>query len=320
MRLEFRVLWFENQMGDVRAGITAMERELTKHGLKLIVDEEATASRLDVLARQQEMFHDYDLVVVDYDLGKGQPKGDEVARLVRKSFGFTDIIFYSGTPTDVLRDKVKQQAIDGVYCSGRTELRGKLIEHVGFVVERLSRLEAMRGLAVVSGGRGDDHMREIIRCAHALMDEAGQAALLAAIDNQVSGFANSSAKSYAKLIDLEARLTSRSVTSRILFQAVNDSVTKILRTHPHCEPELVIFRNYLKKVIEPRNNLGHNVEVREENGWVVRSKGGQEINKTAMVEFRKDLASHLENLIGLIEKLRLPGKQPAEHLAERLAE
>ena len=94
------------------------------------------------------------------------------------------------------------------------------------------------------------------------------------------------------------------MTSMVLYGAASDAVSNLLATHPHCEPELLILRNYLKDVIEPRNSLGHNVEQREDAGWVIRSKGGAEINKATLVKIRKDLASHLGNFVALIEKLR----------------
>lgn len=320
MRLEFRVLWFDDQMEDMRAGIRAMKRELSKHGFQLVVDEERDASRLEELARQQELFHDYDLVVVDYNLGDGNPKGDEVARRIRNSFGFTDIIFYSGTPTDILREKVKEQAIDGVYCSERRELRVKLIEHVGFVVERLSRLEGMRGLAVVTAGRGDDHMREVVRLAHALMDEAGRDNLIAAIDKQVRGFSSSSSKRYEKVADLEDRLASRSVTSMVLARAASDAVQGIIEKHPDCAPELELLGRYVTEVIEPRNTLGHIVEVREENGWVIRSRNGVVMDRTTLSKFRTNLSNHLGNFVSLTNKLNTVGKEGGQDLADGLAE
>jgi hypothetical protein len=303
MRLEFKVLWFENQMADMRGAVGGLRQELARHGFTLDLDQQPDASNLEQLALHQERYHDYDLVVVDYDLGAGQPKGDEVAKRIRTSFGFTDIVFYSGAPTEELRDRVRAQAIDGVYCSGRRQLRDKLIEHVGFIVERLSRLEAMRGLAVSTAGRCDDHMREVVRQAHALMDEAGQNALIAAIDKKVIGSAQSRVRQFAKLKDLEGRLENRAVTSVVLYEAAQTAVETVLAHRPQCEPQLLVLRKYLEEVIQPRNNLGHNVEVREENGWVVRSKAGVEIDRQSLSEFRRNLSKHLDNFITLSANL-----------------
>jgi hypothetical protein len=299
MRLEFKVLWFENQMDGVQQAVTGMRRELAKHGLLLELDQQGDASKLDELSAYQEKFHNYDLVVVDWDLGEGQPKGDEVAKRIRNSFGFTDIIFYSGQATDRLRDMVKEQAIDGVYCARRNELRAKLIDHVNHVVERLSRLEAMRGLAVVSAGRADDQMREVVRLAHAKMDAEAQSELVAAIDTKVAGAAGSHAKAYGKLKDLEGRLGSRALNSGILHEVAILSVQKVVAAHPACESHLAVLGTYVEEVIQPRNALGHIVETRDVDGWVINYANGKQLNKVGLSKMRKDLSRHLDNFAAI---------------------
>ncbi|AJR23044.1 response regulator [Sphingobium sp. YBL2] len=299
MRLEFKVLWFENQMDGVQQAVAGMRRELAKHGMLLELDQQGDASRLDELSAHQEKFHDYDLVVVDWDLGEGQPKGDEVAERIRNSFGFTDIIFYSGKATDQLRDMVKDRAIDGVYCAPRNGLRNKLIEHVNHVVERLSRLEAMRGLAVVSAGRADEQMREVVRLAHGKMDAEAQSELVAAIDTKVAGAANSHAKAYGKLKDLEGRLASRALNSGILHEVATLSVQKVVATHPACEPHLAILGTYVEEVIQPRNALGHIVETRDVDGWVINYASGKRLDKAGLSKMRKDLSRHLDNFAAI---------------------
>lgn len=306
MRLDFKVLWFENQMDGVRQAASGMKRALADHGLRLELDQQADASRLEELARHQELYHDYDLVIVDWDLGDGQPKGDEVAKRIRNSFGFTDIIFYSGKATDQLRDMVKDQAIDGVYCSGRTELRAKLIDHVEYVVERLSRLEAMRGLAVVSAGRCDDHMREVVRLAFERMTEEKQADLLQAIDKRVIGSAASHAKKYGKTTNLEEKLTSRALTSAILYEIATMALSQIADSCPDSGPLLKILETYRDDVIMPRNALGHIVETREIDGWVIRYAGAKELNKQGLGKIRKDLGRHLDNFSNLTHVLAIP--------------
>ncbi len=306
MRLEFRVLWFENQMDGVQQAANGLRRELARHGLALELDQQADASRLDELARHQERFHDYDLVVVDWDLGEDQPKGDEVAKRIRNSFGFTDIIFYSGKATHSLRDMVKDMAIDGVYCAGRNELRGRLIDHVAHVVERLSRLEAMRGLAVVSAGRADDHMRDVVRLAHARMEAKDQAKLIATIDAKVAGASASHSKAYGKLKDLDGRLESRALNSNLLLEVAIVAIERVSGSVAGCEAPLETLKTYLVEVIQPRNALGHIVETRDVDGWVINYANGRKLTKADIASMRKNLARHLGNFAQLAGLLQVP--------------
>lgn len=318
MRLEFKVLWFENQMDDVKQAAVSLKRELAKHGLQLDLNEQRDATNLESLAKHQELYHDFDLVVVDWDLGGGQPTGDQVAKRIRLSFGFTDIIFYSGNATERLRDFVKDQAIDGVYCCGRRELRQKLIEHAEYVVERLSRLEAMRGLAVVSASRGDECMRQLLRAAYARMTPEAGKELIRIIDDYVGKSIDKSREEYSKIADIDGKIASRALTSIILFKASKYAIEVLSREMPECAKHLEIMKEYLVEVIQPRNLLGHVVETREDAGWVVQGKSGQKITKKDLSDIRKHLRTHLENFAALSACL-VVAEEAKENLADSLS-
>lgn len=294
MRLTFKVLWFENQPDEVKPAITALQQRLGQHGFELLLDMQEDDSQVEALSQQHELHHDTDLVVVDFDLGEGSAKGDTVARRIRNRFSFTDIIFYSGSKPDELRQKVKDQGIDGVYCLPRRELRVQLLERVDDVVKRTSRLEAMRGLAVVTAGRGDEHLRNILRAIHAGLDEAGQAELIGHIDKEVRATAERNQTRYDGLTDLEARLADFACTSMALLKAAKEFVGR----REELKAEREILGKYQPDVIEVRNNFGHIVEEVRDDGWAIVSKKG-EIKKEDFPTFRKNFSLHLKNLSSL---------------------
>jgi DNA-binding NarL/FixJ family response regulator len=307
VRLEFNVLWFENQPDEVKPQIRALEEQLVEHGFKLVLNLQESAINLDALADEQERFHDYDLVVVDFDLGDPRLQGDVVAKRVRARFGFTDIIFYSGSKPNDLRQKVKDGGIDGVYCMSRQDLRVGLIEHVEDVVKRISRLESMRGLAVVTAGRGDQHLKDIIRHIHEGLSDADKASLIAGIDKEVGDSSERILKSYSGCEDLDARLGNLACSSMVTLKAAK----AFLKSHPDLKEEYEILRKYQDEVIGPRNNLGHVVEVRTATGWQIEVRSGEPINFDSFTTFRKNFLRHLQNLATIVEKL-LSGKTQAE--------
>ncbi|MFZ5746190.1 MAG: hypothetical protein ACOY45_00875 [Pseudomonadota bacterium] len=294
MRLTFKVLWFENQPGEVTPAIRALRQRLEQHGFELILDMQEDDSRVDELSAQHELHHDTDLVVVDFDLGEGSAKGDTVARRIRNRFSFTDIIFYSGSKPDELRQKVKDQGIDGVYCLPRGDLRSQLLERVDDVVKRTSRLEAMRGLAVVTAGRGDEHLRNILRGIHASLDDNGKAELLGHIDGEVRATAERNQKRYDGLGNLEDRLSDFACTSMALLKAAKEFVGR----RDDLKAEREILGKYQPDVIEVRNNFGHIVEEIRDDGWAIVCKKG-EIKKEDFPTFRKNFSMQLKNLSSL---------------------
>jgi len=295
MRLQFKILWFENQPKEVKPATDALRSRLDEHGFELELQMERDDSNLALLALDQERYHEFDLVVVDFDLGQQSEKGDVVARRIRNSFGFTDIIFYSGSKTEDLRQRVKDQAIDGVYCMPRNELRASLLERVEDVVRRMSRLEAMRGLAVVTGGRGDVHLRSILRHIHVNLDEAEQADLISTIDDEVSATADRNRARYGKLKDLDGRLADFACTSMALLRGAR----KFVDRHPELRAEAEILAQYQAEVIETRNKFGHLIETKTDEGWALVGKAPPPITHEDFPAFRRNYLRQLKNLASI---------------------
>ncbi|MBI1179839.1 MAG: hypothetical protein GC201_04725 [Alphaproteobacteria bacterium] len=295
MRLQFRVLWFENQPQDVRTQIEEIEEYVREVGFIPQIEMQVDASNLNEYARQQQLYNEVDLVVVDFDLGNPDENGDHVAQMVRRGFGFTDIIFYSGHKTVDLRNLVKERGIDGVYCMERPQLFERLALHIDQVVRRLSRLEAMRGLAMGTVGKIDDELRLLIAAEYGACTAAQQSQIVATLDDLVASGARVQAEGYAKCEDLAARLESRAVTSFHL-QKLALAITK---GNQACGDERKLLGKYDNEVLQPRNTLGHAIETKGDKGWEVTSAGKPPITSVDFRKLRQDLARHLANILSL---------------------
>lgn len=295
MRLHFRVLWFENQPQDVRTQIEEIEEYVREVGFIPQIEMQVDAANLGEYARQQQLYDEIDLVVVDYDLGNPDENGDHVAQLVRRGFGFTDIIFYSGHKTVDLRNLVKERGIDGVYCMERPQLSERLALHIDQVVRRLSRLEAMRGLAMGTVGKIDDELRLLIKAEHDACSEDDRSRMASTLDNLVANGVRVQAEGYAKCGDLAARLESRAVTSFHL-QKLALAITK---GNGVCAEERKVLGRYDNEVLQPRNTLGHAIEAKGDKGWEVTSAGKPPITTVEFPKLRQDLALHLTNILSL---------------------
>lgn len=303
MRLEFKILWFENQPKDVKTQIEEIDEYIREAGFIPIICIEKDASNVEALGERQEAFDDFDLVVVDYDLGDLDRNGDWVAQQIRRHFGFTDIIFYSGKKPGQLRELVCKGNIDGVYCFNRPDLAEKLAVHIDQVVRRISRLEAMRGLSMGIVGKCDDELRLILRGAYSQGDQSAQAALDAQLDDLVERAQRSSVKRYGECRKFADKLNSRAVSSFTLSRLVQYHI----RGDQRCDTAREILNGYEAAVLMPRNVLGHAIEERTESGWIVRATDAPDITVNDFRELRKNMAIHLANIRSIGSLLGLTG-------------
>jgi hypothetical protein len=291
VRLEFTILWFENQLRDLANQIGELEVHIRKAGFIPNIKIERDASRLEEFSRRQEHFHEFDLVVVDWDLD-GKEKGDEVARRVRRHFGFTDILFYSGKKPDELRVMVMKKAIDGVYCVHRRNLIDRLTELVDDIVVGLSRLEAMRGLAMSVVGQCDEELKFLIGAISSSKDPEVQEAVTKLLDELVQDSYKRGTDGYANCKTLDERLTSFSVTSFHLWKLA----LQLTRGNGFVKAQREKLKKYDTEVIKQRNALGHAIEKETENGWEVEGTLGDPITRDDFPRLREHFASHLENI------------------------
>lgn len=292
MRLEFKILWFENQPDDVKTQREDIIEYIESVGFVPHIQMEENAANLQVLADAQELYDEYDLVVVDYDLGEPGKNGDWVAQQVRRRFGFTDIIFYSGKKPGDLRKMVCDGGIDGVYCFNRPQLAEKLAAHIDQVVKRLSRLEAMRGLTMGVVGKCDDELRKIIHAIYLGMGSADKAKLEIVFDQAVARAAESAAAAYQRLGKFVEKLSSRAASSGVLYNVALVG----LRAYGELEVKRKKLAEYKDQVLDPRNVLGHAIEVQSAGGWIVTSTAAPPIGSASFPQLRQNLASHLDNV------------------------
>ena len=292
MRLDFNILWFENQPEDVATQISEVEEYVGAAGFKPSILIQEHAGDLDALSERQENFHEFDLVVVDWDLGNIAMQGDLVAQRVRMRFGFTDIMFYSGKARADLRRMVHDRNIDGVYCMSRNDLVANLAEHIDEVVKRLSRLEAMRGLAVGAVGQCDHRLKAVVKMLYAGRNDDGRAEADESLIRYVQSGVDAAAKNFGKCTTFDERLDSRAVTSFTLQKLA----LHMLKGVDGLEDFRETLKSYDQDVIAPRNTLGHALERRGAAGWEVQSSDNPPIGREQFPTLRLNLLRHIENI------------------------
>ena len=114
MRLDFNVLWVDDQPGAVAAQRTAISGRMEEEGF----DFSPTMCRSIAEVQAQissDVFNDQvDLILVDWDLGQAV-KGQDVISEIRDSIRYKEVIFYSANNSaDALRALASECGLEGI--------------------------------------------------------------------------------------------------------------------------------------------------------------------------------------------------------------
>jgi hypothetical protein len=152
MRLDFNVLWVEDNQGNVQSQKTAIERNVRREGFRLRVQFAASVEAATVFLSDNIYGDHIDLVLMDFDLGPGK-KGDEGLSAVRGIFPYKDIVFYSGMSTAELLAKVSAQNVQGIFVSNRDALPDVVEGVFENLVKKVLDIDHSRG--IVMGATSD---------------------------------------------------------------------------------------------------------------------------------------------------------------------
>ena len=93
MRLDFRLLVIDDNPTSVESAVGTLDDHLSERGFRLLRRDakDLSASGLRELAKNEG--RDYDLVMIDYNLGREDTDGARAAASMRRQLPYTAIIF-----------------------------------------------------------------------------------------------------------------------------------------------------------------------------------------------------------------------------------
>ena len=321
MKLEFRLLIVDDDPSGIREAIGILEDYLENEGFSMsrrIVDDFSNQG-LRNLARLEGK--NYDLVMIDYNLGQTDTDGAVAALRLRRDLQYTDMVFYSSDPSLNLYSKLAEHEVSGVFIANRDELD-----------------TALRGLADTVIGKAVDlnHMRGIAMAEVAEMDLLMEETLGHAFQPTGEHFAAVAKRITRRLLDgtektqdeLKQRLSkggladivrdSRLFSSTHKYMAVR-GVAKSLSDKPI--EALNVLDSYQDDILNNRNMLAHAKEFDEDGKTILRSirrNGGiVTIDDDWMTGFRQKLTTHRDALTTVCEAInRYIDAKEAPHESE----
>ena len=299
MNLDFGILWIEDSYS--AAEEENLKRRVRDAGFIARIEALPNGTGIEELARLHKLYHSYDFILLDFRLK--DESGDDLAPKVRRLFPSTTVLFYSGSANeDDLRRRIADKQVEGVYCSART----RFIDRTGALIDQtaraLDRLSGMRGLAMRVVAECDTLMKKAVLSMSARDPKCAEK--VNELDQDVGDFMASLMKAYQDSTsgDIQGRIDTRAVDSSKLHSHFR-RLTKLAASSPEVfgldgskVDRLRELRKsssqYDQSVLKRRNVLGHVIEIRGQEGWVLQ--GSDEISVKDFPEIRRTFAAHID--------------------------
>lgn len=300
MRLEFNILWVDDQPKGVESTRVGLEVRLRKQGFKLQTQFATSVEEAKKFLASDVYGDHIDLVLMDYDLGGG-PKGDVGLTEVRQLFPYKDIVFYSGE-VPALQKAVAEGNVPGVFCSSRKELLDTIVGVFETLVKKVLDIDHSRGIVMGTTSEIDHFVNESLLNAYANGNDDLRTTALKVVKRHLKSIKEAFAEEAAKVeaaTDVSVLLEMHQVYSskyrlRLLLN--------ILKTQGSHVDERVQMTSYAEKTMPRRNELAH-IHVKKSGfSRKIYRRNGDEVTEVTiedMQELRVALLDHHE----LFEKI-----------------
>lgn len=293
MKLNYRVLWIENDSEWVESIREEIEEIISDFGLEPDITNKPSGE--DNLS-----YNGYDLILMDLALANDE-SGDALISRIRSLEIFTDIVFYSASGIAEVKKKATSMNLEGVYFADRnqTSFKKKIKEVINASVRRVQDLVNLRGVVMAEVSELDSIMETIVVNyftskeklddfhKHVSSDREKSLKKLLKEDADCGKKCHISWKD--QTIDEFIMQTDSSQKARAIklivenLSKTNSSYSQYAKTN--------FYEAYNKSIISVRNNLAHCVEVENEDGTIVLKTRKEDIiyGDKDIVEVRKQI-------------------------------
>lgn len=153
MRIEYRILWIDDTPEWVESQVDNVREYLSDFGFVLSPDIKSSYKGID--------FSQYDIIAVDCNLSD-EEKGVDALSLIRDNDVYTEILFYSQDGEPKLREEMKNNRVDGVYCASRTSFPERIKKLIDTTIRKTQEINNLRGLVMAETSALDKLIKDIL--------------------------------------------------------------------------------------------------------------------------------------------------------------
>lgn len=303
MKLDYRVLWFDDQKSNVEFAITRIQGIISRLGFEPSIDFRLVNAEVTDPFTNIPNEDEVDLVMMDWKLG-GTHDGAKLTRRLRQKYQYTDIVFYSSESPQRLRRLIFDEDIDGVFCSNRD----RLSERVGGIIQgqlrRVLDLDHMRGIVMAATSDLDHGMIECLELIGKISYAGRSEEMSLKVADRISRTLNSKIKDIAKLGRNNCLSELLSEPSFGSFQRLELLASEITSLSDRLSDSQIMeqLATYHGEILGPRNDFAHRKAERKEGKMVLAGRDTP-YDQDTMRELRLRLLRHSDNLRYLLASL-----------------
>lgn len=308
MKLEFQLLIVDDNPNAVTNATGLLKDHLEARGFTLKCHAPDDISRVALKALAGRQGANFDLVAIDYNLGRSDTDGATTAAQLRLQMPYTDMVFYSSDPQINLARKLADADVTSVFIANRLQLDEALIGLADTVIGKAVDLNHMRGIAIAEVADMDVLMEEVVERAFSSADPE----LIAKGKESLEKLLGEAEK---RLVDLrklvEAGAIIEVVTNGLMFSSM-ERYKAIARVAACLVPKpaeaIDVLKDFNTAVLGNRNTLAHAKAETAADGTVTlraikRGKPPILIDDSWMVLFRSGLHRHRAALATVCEAI-----------------
>ena len=316
MRLEYKILWFEDEEKWFNSIFPFISDYFDEIGFDLVIKRQGDDSNIDKCINEYEC----DLILMDFHLSG--TKGDTLIEYIRSQQIFTEVIFYSQAGEEAVRDTIKKKGVDGVYCASRDleEFEDKVKNVVYNTIKKVQDVNNMRGLVMAETSELDYMMLDVISTY--LLTEAGN--IKEKFEDYMFDITKDSIRSNLNKCE---RYKNERCVNELIYSPLFDTdkkrraINELLNRLGCLDHNKQCFDDFKKEIQDLRNILAHVKAEINENGFKVlksKVKGYEEVelNDEKYIDIRKSLRKHSSNL-NSIQNYLAQKKEHVEQAAPR---
>lgn len=292
MKITFSILWFDDASEYFESlDLDSLKEAISSWGFSPVVKLVTTPDEF----MAHEPFHEFDLIVVDYNLEEYDKHGQEFIKKIRDHGIYTEVIFYSANRVSDLWDAVREKELEGVFVSGRTGVLTKIENVAEQSVRKILDLENVRGIVMAEVGNIDLKLESILHVAIGGLSEVEQDKIFTKYIERIVGQAESNIEKVKGIGErsLEGLLMHCDSNKRwSLFRSVS-------KKHPSID--LGEFGDYAEEVLGPRNYLAHGRPEKQGDGSFLFKHNGNDYAFDEVVS--ADLRNKLQMYYGKFERI-----------------
>lgn len=268
MNLDYRILWYDNDEEFFYSqDMEPIETEIASWGFLPQITAVHNAQEL----QQHQPFDQFDMLVVDFDLG-ADGHGDQFIKNIRSNNVFAEIIFYSMNESSSLWQVVSDKQLEGVFVAYKGSIQPKLIRVARQSVRKVLDLENMRGIVMSEVGDLDALLEDIfIRAMNGISPEQ---------QKKVFDRFHEKTDEQAKQLQLTLQAFKEAPSIEALLELCDSDKRwqnfNRVKKHHDLLKEREIAEDYQQTILWPRNCLAHGKAERKGDGSLLFRHRGKE--------------------------------------------